>query len=195
MLKLYISTTARLELVKSVTAEEFVFENADFQVDSSERSTSLVIEKTFTLTGQTDIDGISVVVDSENVDIEGPIKLSNTSDSVTFKIILTLKVNSYGVTALDSYKFVHENGLESEDFAINIFLPLTEAGVVYDQGSNIFDSVTYSTNSNNIYFADGTTGTNSSSLSNIMIKNGSTVPVLYRYNSSNNKYHCKKCCF
>lgn len=183
-----ISTTARLELVKSVTAEEFVFENADFQVDSSERSTSLVIEKTFTLTGQTDIDGISVVVDSENVDIEGPIKLSNTSDSVTFKIILTLKVNSYGVTALDSYKFVHENGLESEDFAINIFLPLTEAGVVYDQGSNIFDSVTYSTNSNNIYFADGSTSTNISSLSNIMIKNGSTVPVLYRYNSSNNNY-------
>lgn len=62
-----ISTTAQLELVKSVSAEEFVFENADFQVDSSERSTSLVIEKVFTLTGQTDIDGISVEVNSEHV--------------------------------------------------------------------------------------------------------------------------------
>lgn len=183
-----ISTTAQLELVKSVSAEEFVFENADFQVDSSERSTSLVIEKVFTLTGQTDIDGISVEVNSEHVDIEGPIKLSNTSDSVTFRIILTLRNNSYGVTSLDSYRFVHENGLVSEDFAINIFLPLTEAGIIYDQGSNNIDSVTYSVNNNNIYFADGTTGTNSSSLSNIMIKNGSTVPVLYRYNSSNNNY-------
>ena len=183
-----ISTTAQLELVKSVSAEEFVFENADFQVDSSERSTSLVLEKVFTLTGQTDINGISVEVNSEHVDIEGPIKLSNTSDSVTFRIILTLRNNSYGVTSLDSYRFVHENGLVSEDFAINIFLPLTEAGIIYDQGSNNIDSVTYSVNNNNIYFADGTTGTNSSSLSNIMIKNGSTVPVLYRYNSSNNNY-------
>lgn len=183
-----ISTTAQLELVKSVSAEEFVFENADFQVDSSERSTSLVLEKVFTLTGQTDIDGISVEVNSEHVDIEGPIKLSNTSDSVTFRIILTLRNNSYGVTSLDSYRFVHENGLVSEDFAINIFLPLTEAGIIYDQGSNNIDSVTYSVNNNNIYFADGTTGTNSSSLSNIMIKNGSTVPVIYRYNSSNNNY-------
>lgn len=183
-----ISTTAQLELVKSVSAEEFVFENADFQVDSSERPTSLVLEKVFTLTGQTDIDGISVEVNSEHVDIEGPIKLSNTSDSVIFRIILTLRNNSYGVTSLDSYRFVHENGLVSEDFAINIFLPLTEAGIIYDQGSNNIDSVTYSVNNNNIYFADGTTGTNSSSLSNIMIKNGSTVPVLYRYNSSNNNY-------
>lgn len=75
---------------------------------------------------------------------------------------MTLRNNSYGVTSLDSYRFVHENGLVSEDFAINIFLPLTEAGIIYDQGSNNIDSVTYSVNNNNIYFADGTTGTNSS---------------------------------
>lgn len=180
-----ISSTVQLELVKSVSQEQFVFENADFRVDSSQNTTSTIIEKVFTLFGQTDVDGISLEVNSENVKIDGPIKVSNTTDSVTFKILLTLNTNSYGITALDKYRFIHENGLVSDYYDINIFLPLTEAAVVYDQGSNATDSVTYNLNNNLIYFENGTTDTSTSSLSNIMIKNGSTVPVLYRYNSSN----------
>lgn len=187
-----VSASINLELVRAVTEEQFnnAFNDADttFIVDSSPRATALTIAKTFTLVGQSDIRGLSVETNSQHISLTQPRRLSSSTDSVTFEIVLTLNPSSIGVTSQDSYRFIHANGLVSRDFEIDIFLPLTEAAVVYDQGSNLFDSVTYSVNSNLVYSDDGSTAASTESLSRIMIKNGSTIPLLYQYNYANGNY-------
>ncbi len=172
------------ELVKSVSQDDFIFENANFRVDSSSSITDVSITKTFTLDGQTTTDGLYVVLNSENVTMTQPVYISSTADSVTFSITLTLNRSSFGVTSLDSYQICHENGLESDVFDIDIFLPLKDAAIIYDTG-NISDSVTNVETNNISYDANGNeliSGMNS--ISSIMLKNSTTTPVLYMYNTS-----------
>lgn len=182
-----VTTTFNAQLVKSVSSDDFVFENADFRVDSSASSTATNITKTFTLQGQTTIDGLYIVNYSEHVTLPlTPTFVSSTADSVTFSITLTLNRSSYGVTSLDYYQICHENGLESEMFEIDIFLPLSEAVILYDT-SNSTSSVTNYTTNNTSYDEDGLIiQSEHDSLSSIMLKNGTTTPILYSFNSSGN---------
>ncbi len=179
-----------VRVVKSVSLEDFVFEDADFKVDSSYSVEDVNITKTFTLKGQTTTDGLFIKNYSENVIISDPVKIDNlsTNDSVTFSITLTLKRSSFGITSLDSYQICHENGLESEEFDIDIFLPLKEAVVMYDSG-NATNSVTdFKTNKLSYDAAGNQITTQTSSLSRIMVKNGTTTPLLYSYNSSGSHF-------
>ncbi len=172
------------ELVKSVSQDDFIFADANFRVDSSSSTTDVSITKTFTLQGQTTTDGLYVITNSENVTLTQPVYISSTAESVTFAITLTLNRTSFGVTSLDSYQILHENGLESDVFDIDIFLPLKDVAINYDTG-NVADSVTSIETSNISYDSDGNEIVSSmSSISRIMLKNGTTTPVLYRYNTS-----------
>lgn len=179
-----ISNVFNARLVKSVSAEDFVFENADFRVDSSMSTSDITITKTFTLQGQTTIDGLYVLTNSNHVDITQPVRLSSDDNSVTFSITLTLRRASYGVTALDSYQICHENGLQSEVFDIDIFLPLKDGAVVYDT-ANTSNSVTHMETNNLSYTENGeVVSSELNGLSSLMLKNGTTTPVLYMFNTS-----------
>lgn len=185
-----VTKTIIASLIKSATLEEFnaVFENADFSVNSSVRDNggAINLEKIFTLQGQSSINGmLSLVNESEHVDLTLS-EISSTSDSVTFKVLLTLKESSYGVTSLDKYYFVHANGFVSNEFNIDIFLPLTTANINYN---NVSDSVTSYTQSKKYYDLDGNIfegDISYNSISSLMIKNGTTTPILYSFNKSNN---------
>lgn len=179
-----ISNVFNARLVKSVSAEDFVFENADFRVDSSMSTSDITITKTFTVQGQTTIDGLYVLTNSNHVDITQPVRLSSDDNSVTFSITLTLRRASYGVTALDSYQICHENGLQSEVFDIDIFLPLKDGAVVYDT-ANTSNSVTHMETNNLSYTENGeVVSSELNGLSSLMLKNGTTTPVLYMFNTS-----------
>ena len=177
-----VSTSFNVKLVRSVSINDFVFEDADFRVDSSVQ-TGVTIRKTFTLKGQTSVEGLYIINNSQHVDISAPQKVSNDEDSVTFDIVLTLKSTSYGVTSLDSYQIAHENGLISDKFNIDIFLPLKNVGVLEDT-KNVSNSVTDRDYSKIIYSTTGEVlyDNASNSVSRLMLKNGSTTPVIYSYN-------------
>ena len=182
-----VSKTIKANLIKAVAEEDFEFEDADFSVNSSQRNDGgqINIEKEFTLNGQTTIEGLlDVVTDSSNVTLRLE-QVSNTNNSVTFKLILTLLPTSYGITSTDHYYFVNANGLQSETFTIDIFLPLEFANITYNNSS---DSVSSSKTSNVYYdstFSAITGNSTYNSTSYLMLKNGSTTPINYRYNSSN----------
>ena len=182
-----VSKTIKANLIKAVAEEDFVFEDADFSVNSSQRNDGgqINIEKEFTLNGQTTIEGLlDVVTDSSNVALRLE-QVSNTNNSVTFKLILTLLPSSYGITSTDHYYFVNANGLQSETFTIDIFLPLEFANITFNNSS---DSVSSYKTSNVYYdstFSAITGDSTYNSTSYLMLKNGSTTPINYRYNSSN----------
>ena len=182
-----VSKTIKANLIKAVAEEDFVFEDADFSVNSSQRNDGgqINIEKEFTLNGQTTIEGLlDVVTDSSNVTLRLE-QVSNTNNSVTFKLILTLLPSSYGITSTDHYYFVNANGLQSETFTIDIFLPLEFANITFNNSS---DSVSSYKTSNVYYdstFSAITGDSTYNSTSYLMLKNGSTTPINYRYNSSN----------
>ncbi len=179
-----VSTYFDLKLIRSVSEDDFVFENADFRVDSSK--VGVIQKKTFTLQGQTSIEGLSVINNSSNVTISQPKKVNDDDNSVTFEITLTLNNTSQGITSLDSYQIAHANGLLSENFSIDIFLPLKSASVVYNT-SNESNSVSDIGYSNKLYsiYGEVLDENAAESVSKLMLKNGSTTPILYSYNTSN----------
>lgn len=179
-----VSTYFDLKLIRSVSEDDFVFENADFRVDSSK--VGVIQKKTFTLQGQTSIEGLSVINNSSNVTISQPKKVNDDDNSVTFEISLTLNNTSQGITSLDSYQIAHANGLLSENFSIDIFLPLKSASVVYNT-SNESNSVSDIGYSNKLYsiYGEVLDENATESVSKLMLKNGSTTPILYSYNTSN----------
>ena len=178
-----VTNTFDVQLIKSVTQEDFVFEDADFNIDSSASGTAISQTKYFTLQGQTTIDGLYLDVDSENVTLTGPTFVSATTDSVTFAVTLTLNRSSYGVTSIDHYKICHENGFESKEFDINIFLPFNSVVILHNASASVTD---YSTNNLSYDLAGNVIQENNESLSSIMLKNGSTTPLFYSFNSSGN---------
>ncbi len=203
-----IETIMPVKLVKSASETDFQFENAAVMIDSTgSSSTDVNVTKQFTLQGQNTVEGLYVTTDSTNVRISQPVRVDADDDSITFSITFTLNRESFGITSLDSYQICHRNGLTSEPFDIDIFLPLKSAAVLYDN-TNILNSVTnrlYSTKAYDVTYPGGI-GEGSSfadilaqyrnisfeelqsttSLSLLMLKNDTTTPVLYNYNTSNN---------
>lgn len=128
-----------------------------FVLNSSHPSNS--VKKYFKLIGQGSLDGFHVKSNSAHVVIEDkPILKSKgtTADGspyVIFEVTATLASTANGVTAIGSYEFSHDNGAKTgesfkEKLKLDIFLPLTDAGVRYDEDSNSNSVVdkTYSKN-------------------------------------------------
>lgn len=183
----FISTTFNATLVKSVTEKDFVFDSdeARFRIDSSSIEGDLTYRKRFTLTGQTEVDGLHTVCESEYLIMSDPEKISSDENSVTFEVVLKLDPSCYGITSLEKYKIVHDNGLTSDEFDIDIYLPLKEAGVRYDYSNNL-NTVVNPTYTNLMYNQNGeVVSTTMDSLSSLMVKNNTNTPLLYRYNTSN----------
>ena len=179
-----ISSSFNLKLVRSVSKGDFKFPDGDFKVDSSIENNTL--ERTFTLKGQTSIEGLDIITTSKAVTFDEIHYISNDEESVTFKVVLTLKKASYGVTTLDTYNIIHKNGLVSDDMKIDIFLPLKDTSMYVDNVNNVSNSLVDSAFNNKTYSVNGTLVDNSTeSLSTLMLKNKSTTPVKYIYNQIN----------
>ncbi len=176
-----ISTSFDLKLVKSVSLSEFAFDNADFRVDSSVSST--VSKKQFTLKGQTSIEGLYIINNSNNVVFDPIREVSFDSESVTFEVSFVL--TKTGITSKDTYQIAHRNGLVAGPFNIDIFLPLKYSGMFVDSGENQSNSVIDSELNNKVYTTGGLVAPDSQigSLSKLILKNNTTTPLLYTYNS------------
>lgn len=191
-----ISTFFDVKLIKSVSVENFTFENGDFLIDSSAKEGNITLKKQFTLEGQTSIEGLYIINNSSAVTFEDIQYVSNDDSSVTFEITLTLNKSSYGITRLDTYQIAHRNGLTSEKMNIDIFLPLKDVGINHNSGENLSNSVTDVEYSNKTYslalvgtsvYAQESTSTQSG-VSRLMLKNDTTTPISYTYNSVNGNY-------
>lgn len=182
-----ISAKFNVKLVRSVSEQEFVFENPDFRVDSSERVEDVIITKRFTLHGQSDLEGIYLKNNSEHVALKTQF-YSSDGESVTFDVILTLNRNSFGVTQTDTYQIAHENGLGlDKEYKIEIFLPLKSVGVIYDNSTSS-NSVTNYSYTDKMYDDDcNVVETTMQSLGSLMLKNNTNTPLLYQYNTSSAK--------
>ncbi|MBP3345354.1 MAG: hypothetical protein J6K97_04040, partial [Clostridia bacterium] len=183
------STSIGLTLKKSASSEQFkeiVDEDADngnITIDSSKLGKTYT--KTFTLKGQSTLDGLIGPADSEYIDYS-PLKLVASNDelgneSITFSFTATLKNNAYGVTAEEKYVISHKNGssTDTEDkdsFTVNIILPFSEVRVFPDTGSSMSNSITDIT-----YSEDGKT------VSSLMLKNGTVTPLVFLMDTINEK--------
>lgn len=181
-----ISTSFNLRLVKSASLSEFAFNDAGFRIDSSVLYKEY--KKTFTLKGQTSIDGLYIINNSKNVIFDDITEVSHDEESVTFSVSLNLKTTSYGQTSLDSYQIAHRNGLISDSYDLDIFLPLKYGSMFIDTTTeNRSNSVIDSALSNKVYTTAGTETASSpvGSLSRLILKNNTTTPLFYTYNTIN----------
>ena len=181
-----IATHFDLKLVKSVALEDFAFEDGDFKIDSSLSEEEIVVKKQFTLQGQTSVQGL-YIINEENIVDFGEIKyISNDDSSVTFELSVSLKKENYGITTIDTYQIAHENGLVSDKMNIDVFLPLKDAVVRHNIGENKDNSVTYDKYDANTYLVNGAkTESTQLGLSHLMLKNDTTTPLSYSFNSVN----------
>ncbi len=182
-----ISTTFNLRLVRSVSLGDFTFENANIKIDSSENDGNVVVKKEFTIQGQTDIDGLYIINNSNAVIFENIRKVSNTRDSVTFEITVNLKPSSYGLTRVDTYQIAHRNGLVTNPYNIEIFQPLKWASIHLNSAENESNSVVDYDVSRNTYSTQGSliASDDNDSVSKLMLHNATTTPLLYYFNSVN----------
>ncbi len=185
-----VSTSFSLRLVKSASLNDFGFNNANFRVDSS--INQAIYSRQFTLKGQTSIDGLSISNSGKYVDFKKITEISHDEESVTFEVSFALLPSSYGVTAVDTYKIVHSNGLASNNYDIDIFLPLKDASMFVDivddeTGEYSSNSVIDSDLSNKVFDVNGNLldGRFNSSLSKLIVKNNKTTPISYNFNSVN----------
>ncbi len=185
-----VSTTFNLRLVKSATLNDFGFNNADFRVDSSKNQETYT--RQLTLKGQTTIDGLSIINSGKYVEFKQITEVSHNEESVTFEVSFILLDSSYGVTTHDSYQIVHKNGLASNNYDIDIFLPLKDSAMYVDMinedtGEYSSNSVIDSELSKFVYDINGTIlqGRYQDSLSKLIVKNNKTTPIRYSYNQIN----------
>ena len=175
-----VSTYFNLKLVRSVSRIEFKSPEGDFLIDSSIENTSL--KKQFTLIGQSSIEGLYIINNSDLVTFSEIKYISNDEESVTFEVEVILKKVNYGMTQTDTYYIAHRNGLQSEQMLIDIFLPLKEASIYIDNANSVVDS----DYNNETYDTEGEqVASDKEGLSAVMLKNNTTTPVIYAYNEIN----------
>lgn len=170
-------------VVKSSGSIEFETAVDQIKIDSSSVAT---ISQTFTLLGQTTVDGLYIpenLSGSRYVEISEPVFQSTDGENVTFAINFTLKQDSLGLTnSQTSFVIMHENGAISNEIVLNIYLPLTEAAVVCD---NSAASITMQNSSDKILI-NKEEQTDSMSPSVLMLKNGQTTLLSYKFNQTSN---------
>ena len=139
----------------------------------------------FILHGQTTVDGLSISSNSQYVDISDPIFVSvNNGENVRFAVNVTLKEEYIGLTnSATSFTIVHENGMQSEPITLNIYFPLTNASVT---ANNTSASIVLN-DSRNYIVENGVVNLNGSSSAGVlMLKNGTTTPLVHSFNTSTN---------
>ena len=139
----------------------------------------------FILHGQTTVDGLSISSNSQYVDISDPIFVSvNNGENVRFAVNVTLKEEYIGLTnSATTFTIVHENGMQSEPITLNIYFPLTNASVT---ANNTSASIVLN-DSRNYIVENGVVNLNGSSSAGVlMLKNGTTTPLVHSFNTSTN---------
>ena len=140
----------------------------------------------FILHGQTTVDGLSISSNSQYVDISEPkfVSLSNDGENVRFVVDVTLKENYVGLTNnSSSFTIVHENGMQSQPITLNIYFPLTDASVT---ANNTSASIVLNDNRNYIVENGAVNLNGSLSAGILMLKNGTTTPLMHSFNKSSN---------
>ncbi len=129
--------TINMNLYRSATALEFEKEDELAVVAPTSANSPKTIIKTITLSGQTNIVGLHTKYDGEGFTVSDPVPESVVAgadgDSVTFDVVLT--ITQTGCTEKGSYYIYHDNGIESSKFSVELFLPLTDAKISYDEGT------------------------------------------------------------
>ncbi len=139
----------------------------------------------FILHGQTTVDGLSISSNSQYVDISDPIFVSvNNGENVRFAVNVTLKEEYIGLTnSATAFTIVHENGMQSDPITLNIYFPLTNASVT---ANNTSASIVLN-DSRNYIVENGVVNLNGSSSAGVlMLKNGTTTPLVHSFNTSTN---------
>ena len=140
----------------------------------------------FILHGQTTVDGLSISSNSQYVDISDPIFVSvNNGENVRFAVNVTLKEEYIGLTnSATTFTIVHENGMQSDPITLNIYFPLTNASVT---ANNTSASIVLN-DSRNYIVENGVVNLNGSSSAGVlMLKNGTTTPLVHSFNTSTNR--------
>lgn len=175
--------TMQVRVVRSSGSIEFATNIDQIKIDSSNL---LTFSQTFTLLGQTTVDGLYIPENQSGnryVEIGQPLFQSTNGQNVTFSVNFTLKEDYLGLTnSQTSFVIMHENGASSNDITLNIYLPLTEAYVVCDSSDS---SITMQDFSDKILI-DGQDETAALSQSVLMLKNGQTTLLSYVFNQSLN---------
>lgn len=182
-------------LYKSAANLEFgIKDDAHVMLSTTGQST---VTKTFSLEGQTSIEGLYVETRGEGFTASNPVETAHSDKNVTFQITFKVNANSIGVTRECSYFIKHRNGLSSEEFDVSLFLPLTEARVEYDNSSS---SVTKSEHKGQLYVVDSEgrliqANSNAVGLSNLLVQSGSSVPIEMFTNLVNGHYADRRVSF
>ena len=168
------TTKVKLALFKSASDENMKgIVNGDMVIDSG-LAGEHVITRILTLAGQSNLDGLSIEYEGSSLDFS-KIELvsSNTADNeVTFKFTATLKEAAYGKTLSETYKIVHANGAESNEFKIDVILPFEELKVYPNTGDNQSNSIS------NAVAVDG-------DVVSLMLKNNKSTPLIFAMPSVN----------
>lgn len=186
-----VSSVYTLNLYKSASNIKFEeYEGFDASLRLSTMTTSEE-EKIFVLRGQTSIEGLMVETIGEGFTASSiePIGFTTDADgSVTFRVKFKVDANSIGLTKDCSYRIRHKNGLSSDTFDVKLFLPLTDARIDYESSS----AVTKAQFNNNLYILnDGAlenATTPSASVSSLLVRTGSSVPLTFIKNRANGNY-------
>ncbi len=182
-------------LYKSAANLEFgIKDDAHVMLSTTGQST---VTKTFSLEGQTSIEGLYVETRGEGFTASNPVETAHSDKNVTFQITFKVNANSIGVTRECSYFIKHRNGLSSEEFDVSLFLPLTEARVEYDNSSS---AVTKSEHKGQLYVVDSEgrliqANSNAVGLSNLLVQSGSSVPIEMFTNLVNGHYADRRVSF
>lgn len=175
--------TMQVRVIRSSGSIEFATDVDQIKINSSSVA---ILSQTFTLLGQTTIDGLYIPENqsaSRYVEIGQPIFQSTDGQNVTFSINFALREDYVGLTnSQTGFIIMHENGASSDEITMNIYLPLTEAYVVCDSSDS---SITMQDFSDKILI-DGQEETAALSPSVLMLKNGQTTHLSYVFNQSYN---------
>lgn len=166
-------------------AENLVFENQEknnvyLSTDAMAISTE---NRRFKLNGQSTIEGLSVLVDNKFVTASNIRQTNSNLNSfndenpwVEFEVDFTLTPEGKGQTRQGSYTIVHKNGISSQEFELNVLLPLTNAAISIDSLAAYNSVVGYKTNGS-LYDGNGNEIVGSAKALNfLMIKSGNSLP-------------------
>lgn len=177
--------TGRYKIKVDETTGETVYVDAGSTgrvvIDSSKATT---VTKAFKLGGQSNLDGLDIAYNSENITVSNWQELESSSEVnkeyVIFAVDFTLKPSAYGKTLTQSYSIVHENGSsvtgaeDDKKFKVEIILPFEDVTVFPDMGNNLSNSITDA-----VYYAG------EDNIKYLMLKNNTLTPILFKMTSFN----------
>lgn len=170
-------------LYKSASQLEFTGDDTNVSLATSSLNT---ITKTFTLNGQSTIEGLFVETKGLGFDASEIVYITSTADSVTFSVTFRMTAQGLGLTENGSYQIRHKNGIQSAKYPVRLFLPLENAQVIYDAASS---TVTRYSNAADLYLVrEGgleRVDQNTISVNDMMVKANSTVPLSFLTNIVN----------